>query len=113
MHSDEGWVFVSHSNRDFDRVRRVRNALEDAGHYPLLFFLRCLTDDQELDDLIKREICERNFFLYCKSEAARTSPWVQRELAFIKSLPHRVIYELSLDDDEETQATVIRDLSRS
>lgn len=36
------WVFVSHSTKDFERVRLVRNALEDSGFRPILFYLKCL-----------------------------------------------------------------------
>jgi hypothetical protein len=40
---EEGaWVFVSHSTKDFERVRLVRNALEDSGFRPILFYLKCL-----------------------------------------------------------------------
>ena len=30
------WVFVSHSTKDFEKVRLVRNALEDSGFRPIL-----------------------------------------------------------------------------
>jgi hypothetical protein len=53
------WIFVSHSHRDLERVRRVRDALEQRGHNPLLFFLRSLDDESELDALIRREIHAR------------------------------------------------------
>lgn len=36
------WVFISHSTKDFERVRLVRNALEDGGFCSLLFYLKCL-----------------------------------------------------------------------
>lgn len=40
---EEGfWVFVSHSTKDFERVRLVRNALEDSGFRPILFYLKYL-----------------------------------------------------------------------
>ena len=46
----------------FDKVRRVRNAIEEMEHNPLLFFLLCLNDKDEITDLIKREIKARDFF---------------------------------------------------
>jgi hypothetical protein len=46
------WIFLSHSHRDLHEVRHVRDALEAKGHQPLLFFLKCLDDDAEIDDLI-------------------------------------------------------------
>lgn len=73
------WVFVSHSNEDLPAVRRVRNYLEDRGAAPLLFHLRSLTHADEFWPVIEREILARNFFLYCESDAAERSEWVQRE----------------------------------
>ena len=84
------WVFVSHSNTDIAGVRAFRDELERMGHYPLLFFLKCISADDELDGLIKRGIEARNFFLLCDSPSARESAWVQREVEHIQSLPHRV-----------------------
>lgn len=40
------WVFLSHSNKDYDKVRTVRNILEEHGFRPLMFFLKCLDDDK-------------------------------------------------------------------
>lgn len=28
------WIFVSHSHRDLEKVRRIRNELERRGHNP-------------------------------------------------------------------------------
>lgn len=50
------WVFVSHSTKDFERVRLVRNALEDSGFRPILFYLKCLENENEVNGLLKREI---------------------------------------------------------
>lgn len=46
---DKGiWVFLSHSNKDYEKVRQVRNILEQQGYRPLMFFLNCLNDDNEI-----------------------------------------------------------------
>lgn len=46
---DKGiWVFLSHSNKDNEKVRQVRNILEQQGDRPLMFFLNCLNDDNEI-----------------------------------------------------------------
>ena len=51
------WIFVSHSHRDLENVRRVRNQLERRGHIPRRFFLKCLAnDDARLPALIREEI---------------------------------------------------------
>lgn len=59
MNKDGGWIFISHSHLDIDIVRKIRNKLEDRGFEPLMFFLKCLNDDNEIESLIKREINER------------------------------------------------------
>jgi TIR domain len=107
------WIFVSHSHKDLTEVRRVRNALEDMGHNPLLFFLKSLeNDDSELDDLICREIESRNFFLLCDSENARAARYVQMEVEIIKSLADKVYRTISLGGDWPEQLRSIRELSR-
>ena len=58
--------FSSHSHRDLEKVRRIRNELERRGHNPLLFFLKCLeADDARLPELIRDEIKARTFFVLC------------------------------------------------
>jgi hypothetical protein len=111
--SDEGaWIFVSHSHQDLRDVRRVRDALEAKGHQPLLFFLKCLGDDAEVDGLICREIEARQFFVLCDSPNARASRWVQQEVRLINNLADKVRVNLSLDGDWKTQLEVIDELSR-
>jgi hypothetical protein len=106
-------VFVSHSNTDIVGVRVVRDELERMGHYPLLFFLKCINADDELDVLIKREIEARNFFLLCDSPSARASAWVQREVEYIQSLPNRVWRRVDLEADAVAQLRTIRELSEN
>lgn len=56
----EIWIFLSHSNEDYDKVRKVRNMLEEQELRPIMFFLKCLNDDDEIDELIRREIDYKN-----------------------------------------------------
>ena len=95
------WVFVSHSNKDFAKIIKVRNKLESLKYKPLLFFLKCLEDDTEILELIKREIKARDRFILCDSPNSRSSKWVQKEIEYIKSLnrPYEII---DLDADEGT-----------
>lgn len=81
----EIWIFLSHSYEDYDRVRCVRNMLEDFGMRPIMFFLKCLSEEKEIDSLIKREIDCRTRFILCDSFNARKSSWVQKEIEYIKS----------------------------
>ena len=104
------WIFVSHSNRDLAKVRQVRNALEKAGAEPILFFLKCLSDHDEIDGLIEREIDARYFFLLCDSANARNSKWVQDEVAHVKSLHGRKIEVIDLDSDWKAQLAGITNL---
>ena len=93
---NEIWVFLSHSNKDYEKVRQVRNLLEEQKFRPLMFFLCCLDDDQEIDNLIKREIDRRTRFIYCESENSKASRWVQEEVMYIKS-KDRIFETIDLD----------------
>ena len=94
------WVFLSHSNKDFDKIKHLRNKLEDRHFKPLLFFLKCLDDDDEIFELVKREISVRDRFLLCKSNNAMASKWVEKEVEFIKSL-NRPYETIDIEASEE------------
>ena len=81
----EIWIFLSHSNKDFAKVRLIRNYLEERSCRPLMFYLKCLSNDDEIDDLIKREIDCRTRFIICDSENSQASKWVKSEVEYIKS----------------------------
>lgn len=109
---DEGaWIFVSHSHRDLERVREVRNILEGRGHNPLLFFLKSLSDDDELEELIKQEIEARTWFILCDSQNAQESRWVQQEIDYIKTFPDKVNATVNLGEDLDEQIGVIEELT--
>jgi len=98
-----GYVFISHSHKDFDYVRIIRNDLEEKGFQPLCFYLKCLSDDDEIEDLIKREIDCRSIFVYVNSKNSRRSRWVQMEREYIEQSGRRIdrIIDLDRDDPEE------------
>lgn len=79
------WVFISHSNKDFEKVRLVRNELEENGFRPILLYLKCMEDEDEIDILIKREIDSRRRFILCDSPNAKASKYVQSEINYIRS----------------------------
>lgn len=89
----EIWIFLSHSNEDYEKVCHVRNLLEEMNTRPLMFFLKCLNDNDEIEDLIKREIAARTRFILCDSENARKSNWVAKEIEYITELhkPYEII----------------------
>ena len=75
-----GFLFISHCHKDMDKVRQLRNKLEDEGFEPLCFYLKCLDDNkEELADLIKREIDAREWFVYAVSPNSIISEPVQKE----------------------------------
>lgn len=97
-----GFLFISHSHKDMDRVRQLRNKLEEAGYEPLCFYLKALDgSEEELDDLIKREIDARQWFVYAVSTDSRDSEWVQKERDWRKRPESRNKQELkvSLESD--------------
>ena len=99
--SKEIWIFLSHSNKDFEKVRFIRNYLEEHSCRPLMFYLKCLSNDDEIDNLIKREIDCRTRFIICDSDNSRESRWVQSEVAYIKSqLRAYDTINLSLTEEE-------------
>jgi hypothetical protein len=103
----KAWIFVSHSGKDIEGVRRLRNELEARGAEPLLFFLKALEDHEELRVLLRREIDKRHFFLLCDSEAARQSRWVQEEHEYARSLIGKRVTTIALADAWERQMLAI------
>ena len=110
--ASKAWIFVSHSTLDLDKVRQVRNAIEVAGGEPILFFLKCLSDHDEINELIKREIEARNFFLLCDSSNARSSKWVRGEITHVNSLQEKKIEIIDLDADWQSQISGIEAIVR-
>lgn len=107
-----GWVFISHSHKDIERVRKIRNKLEELGFEPLLFFLKCLSDEDEIEELIKREIDEREWFIYVDSANARRSHWVQTEREYIETRGDKKIFTLDLSRTIEEQMKEIERIAR-
>ena len=81
----EIWIFLSHSSEDFNKVRKIRNYLEEKSYRPLMFYLKCLESDEEIYDLITREIDVRTRFILCDSENARCSDWVKKNGLYLQS----------------------------
>ena len=82
------WIFLSHSNEDYDKVTVLRDMLEELKKRPIMLYLKCMEDARyrkQLWDLLQREIDAREQFILCDSENARNSVWVQEEVRYIKS----------------------------
>ncbi len=95
-----GWVFLSHSSKDYEDVKIVRNYLEENGFSALMFYLKCLEDKDKRDkaqQLIKWEIESRNIFVFCNSESAKLSKWVQYEIRYVEKFPEKIYKEINID----------------
>lgn len=98
----EIWIFLSHSSEDFDKVRKIRNYLEEKSFRPLMFYLKCLESEEEIYDLITREIDVRTRFILCDSENARASDWVKKEMNYISSQnPPRSFLRIDLSNSDD------------
>lgn len=107
------WIFISHSHRDLEKVREIRNELERRGHNPLLFFLKCLSDDDaRLPELIRDEIKAREWFILCESPNAKNSGWVQQEVELIKSMEGKIIETIDLSQNLQTELHKLVSLSK-
>lgn len=98
--SEGGYIFLSHSHDDLEIVRKIRNRLEEDGFEPLCFYLKCLSDDSEIEDLIKREIDAREWFVFVNSENARKSKWVTLEREYITRTDSKKIITIDIDDPD-------------
>lgn len=107
-----GYIFLSHSHDDIVKVREIRNSLEQDGFEPLCFYLKCLSDESEIEDLIKREIDAREWFLFLDSDNARKSKWVTMEREYITSRDNKKIITIDLDDAQSV-ANAIQKISHN
>ena len=104
---NEIWVFLSHSNKDFTQVSKLRNLLEENGFRPIMLYLKSKEDPskaEELRQLIYDEIDHRNRFIYCKSHNAEKSKWVEDEIEYIKTkdiIIERIDIEQPVSDVKE------------
>ena len=106
------WIFLSHASKDIDLVRRVRNEFERYGQNPLAFHLRCLDEEyprkeEDLWDLIYREIDAREWFVYCKSPQSEKSDNVLRERKYIEQSGKNKIWMLDMTESWDAIATKI------
>ena len=105
-----GWVFLSHSSKDYESVKLVRNYLEDNGFSALMFYLKCLEDknnEKLVQDIIKWEIESRNIFVLCNSEEAKSSSWVKKEFEHVNSLQNKIIKEIDMETFKYKKATAL------
>lgn len=96
------YIFISHSHKDIEKVRLVRNYLESLSRCePLLFFLLSVTDDNLITELIENEIDARIWFVLCQSQNARKSNWVKSEVDYARKIGKHNFIEIDLDKSVE------------
>lgn len=82
-----GWVFLSHASDDYENVKIVRNYLEENGFSALMFYLKCLEEEDKknkIEEILEWEINARNIFVLCESPAASNSHWVKWETDLVR-----------------------------
>ena len=95
------WIFLSHSSKDIQIVRKIRNEFEACGHNPLAFHLKCLNSDteegkKEIFELLKREIDAREWYVFCESEHSEKSAYVNYERGYILGSGKSKIWSLDV-----------------
>ena len=103
-----GYVFISHSHKDIEKVRQIRNEMEEAGFEPLCFYLKCLSDEDEIDDLIKREIDAREWFVFVESPNSLSSSWVKKEREYIASHGGKQVVKVDLSNETSMHSVAQR-----
>lgn len=111
--SEGGYIFISHSHLDIKQVRIIRNTLEEEGYEPLCFYLKCLSDDDEVEGLIKREIDSRDIFIYIESENSKRSKWVNKERDYISKCDNKTIYKISLNENVDLKEETLKILNKT
>ena len=94
-----GSVFISHSHKDLSKVRLIRNYLEEKGFDPLCFYMQCLTDDDEIEGILKREIDARDWFAFMESPNSLQSGWVKKEREYIRNRRDKKILRYNLQEN--------------
>ena len=78
-------VFLSHSSKDIEKVRRIRDILEALDYEPLLFCLKCLDDDNEnLETFIKKKLSLEIFLFIVKVKTRRNPLGYKKKYNILK-----------------------------
>lgn len=76
---DKLTIFLSHSHKDIEKVRKIRDLFELLGCEPLIFYLKCLdNDDDHLQDFIKKKLKHEIFFYTVKVEILKRANGFKR-----------------------------------
>lgn len=108
MKDNKVWIFLSHSHLDIEIVRKIRNNFEEIGFEPIMFYLKCLNDNDEIEDLIEREIKARQWFVLVDSKNSRKSKWVKSELNIINELNDKKVFTINTENFEDDLNKIIQ-----
>lgn len=123
--NSNGYFFLSHSSKDIEKVRKIRNLIEQENGNPILFYLKCLDGDnpsgedkEQLKGLISREILARKKFILCKSKHTETplsSEWIEWEKEEVIKMQRNnnviQVHEVDIENDDNYLQNV-RDIVR-
>ena len=122
--NSNGYFFLSHSSKDIEKVRKIRNLIEHENGNPILFYLKCLDgdnptgkDEEQMKDLISREIVARKKFILCKSKnteppfSSKWIEWEKDEVKKLKSFAEIQVHEVNIENDDDYLQD-IRDIVR-
>jgi hypothetical protein len=107
-YEEDGWVFLSHSHKDQEEVKIVRNYLEENNFNAIMYYLHCFRDrgeKPEIQELIECEIKSRNIFVLCDSDNAKQSDWVKREITYARSFSEKKIITIDIEKLKYQKAT--------
>ncbi len=109
LENEKVYIFISHSHKDIEKVRKIRNYLESLDCEPILFFLKSKDDEDEIIQLIKDEIDARVWFIYCRSINASKSKWVNDEVTYVEQTgKNNIVIDIDgcLDENGELKNSV-------
>ena len=107
----KSYFFISHSSKDLEQVREIRNLIENLDCNPILFYLKCMDNDDptgqdeiELKSLLYREIAARDKIIMCKSsntEPPNETKWIAWEKKTIRELSSKIKpFEIDLSNPD-------------
>lgn len=102
----KGWIFLSHSSKDYNLVKEIRDFLENNNFNAIMFYLRCfdkLKNEDILEDLLKCEIDSRDIFVLCESKFSEESDWVKRELEAAIERENKLFVSFDLNGIKEIE----------
>ena len=84
-------VFISYSRRDYQQVRKIKEAIDHEVGINCWMDLDGIESDKQFDDVIISAINSHDTILFMMSEASMQSKWALDELAFAEKKHKRIV----------------------